>query len=236
MRAGFAMCKGDCAVIMDCDLQDPPEKIPEMYALWQQGYEIVAGVKHSRGKESAGYGLMTKLFYGAMSSALNTDMSRASDFKLLDRKAILVLLNIREQNIFFRAMSSWVGFKTTEIEFDVQERTEGTSKWSKWSLVKYAINNITSYTMLPLHVILLLGVIMFILAIIFGVDSLVSYFAGRAQNGFTTVILLQLIIGSMTMIALGIIGYYVARIFDEVRQRPQYILAETTDGEEPAER
>ena len=90
--------------------------------------------------------------------------------------------------------------------------------------------------MLPLHVILLLGVIMFILAIIFGVDSLVSYFAGRAQNGFTTVILLQLIIGSMTMIALGIIGYYVARIFDEVRQRPQYILAETTDGEEPAER
>ena len=179
---------------------------------------------------------MTKLFYGAMSSALNTDMSRASDFKLLDRKAILVLLNIREQNIFFRAMSSWVGFKTTEIEFDVQERTEGVSKWSKWSLVKYAINNITSYTMLPLHVILLLGVIMFILAIIFGVDSLVSYFAGRAQNGFTTVILLQLIIGSMTMIALGIIGYYVARIFDEGRQRPQYILAETTDGEEPAER
>ena len=236
MRAGLAMSRGDCAVIMDCDLQDPPEKIPEMYALWQQGYEIVAGVKHSRGKESAGYGLMTKLFYGAMSSALNTDMSRASDFKLLDRKAILVLLNIREQNIFFRAMSSWVGFKTTEIEFDVQERTEGTSKWSKWNLVKYAINNITSYTMLPLHVILLLGVIMFVLAIIFGVDSLASYFAGRAQNGFTTVILLQLIIGSMTMIALGIIGYYVARIFDEVRQRPQYILAETTDGEEPAER
>ncbi len=153
MRAGLAMCKGDCAVIMDCDLQDPPEKIPEMYALWQQGYEIVAGVKHSRGKESAGYGLMTKLFYSAMSSALNTDMSRASDFKLLDRKAILVILNMQEQNIFFRAVSSWVGFKTIEIEFDVQERTEGTSKWSKWSLVKYAINNITSYTMLPLHVI-----------------------------------------------------------------------------------
>ena len=231
LRAGLAMSRGDCVVTMDCDLQNPPEILPQMYALWEEGYEVIEGVKRNRGSESTGYSMMSKLFYSLMSNALHTDMSHASDFKLLDRKAVLTLLNIQEQNIFYRAMSSWIGFRTTEVGFDVQERIQGKSKWSRWSLIRYAVKNITSFTMLPLHLVLLLGTLMLIVAIIAGLEALYSYFSGTAQTGFTTVILLQLFIGSITVISLGVIGYYISRIFDEVRARPQYILDQTTDQE-----
>ncbi len=229
LRAGLALSRGDCVVTMDCELQNPPEVLPQMYSLWTEGYEVIEGVKKSRGTESAGYNLMSRIFYSLMSNALHTDMSRASDFKLLDRKAVLTLLNIQEQNIFYRAMSCWIGFRTTTVEFDVRDRIQGKSKWSKWNLIKYAIKNITSFTMLPLHLVLLLGTLMLIVAIIAGLEVLHSYFSGTAQNGFTTVILLQLFIGSITLICLGVIGYYISRIFDEVRARPHYILDQTTD-------
>lgn len=229
LRAGLALSKGDCVVTMDCDLQNPPEILPQMYSLWMEGYEVIEGIKKSRGTESVGYNLMSRTFYSLMSNALHTDMSRASDFKLLDRKAVLALLNIQEQNIFYRAMSCWIGFRTTTIEFDVHDRVQGKSKWSKWNLIRYAIKNITSFTMLPLHLVLLLGTLMLIVSIIAGLEVLHSYFNGTAQNGFTTVILLQLFIGSITVICLGVIGYYISRIFDEVRARPHYILDQTTD-------
>ena len=146
MFAGLAEAKGDCVVVIDCDLQHPPEKIVEMYHLWEQGYEIIEGVKASRGKESGMHAFAAKCFYSLISNATNIDMSHASDFKLLDRKAVNVLLNMPEKNAFFRALSSWVGFKSTQIEYDVQEREAGESKWSTKSLIKYAITNITSFT------------------------------------------------------------------------------------------
>ncbi len=226
MLAGLESAQGDCCVVMDCDLQNPPETIPKMYELWQQGYEIIEGVKKSRGRENAGYNLMSRLFYKLISASTGFDMSRASDFKLLDRKAVLVLLNIRERNMFFRAMSTWIGFKTAEVEFDVQERAQGTTKWSKKKLIGYAITNITSFTTAPMQIVLFLGILMLIMAILFGAEALYRWAVGQALGGFTTVILLQLIIGSFTMISLGVIGYYIARIFDEVRLRPKYIVSE----------
>lgn len=228
--AGLANAKGDCVVVMDCDLQDPPETIPQMYALWLQGYEIVLGVKKSRGKENAGYGLSSKLFNHIMSGATGVDMSRASDFRLLDARAVAVLLSIREEHMFFRAASSMIGFKQAEVEFDVAERTVGDTKWSKKSLFRYAITNITSYTIGPMKIIFLIGVLMFLLAIAQGLEAVIRYFLGEAATGFTTVILLNLIIGSGTMISLSIIGYYIARIFDEVRLRPGYIVNGTTEN------
>ena len=143
MFAGLSYCRGDCAVVIDCDLQHPPVKIVEMYRLWEQGYEIVEAVKTDRGKETFLHALSVKCFYGIISRVTRIDMNRASDFKLLDRNAITVLLNIREKNVFFRALSSWIGFKTAQVEFEVQERLEGESKWSTWSLIKYAISNVT---------------------------------------------------------------------------------------------
>lgn len=186
---------------------------------------MVEGVKTSRGKENPLHTLCARSFYHIISKATGIDMSKASDFKLLDRKAVEALLILPERAPFFRALSSWVGFKTATLPFEVEERTIGSSKWSIWSLTKYAIRNITSFSGAPMQLVTLLGWIMFAASIVLGVQSLYRYFSGTAQEGFTTVILLQLIIGSALMISLGIIGHYISRIYDEIKARPRYIIS-----------
>lgn len=226
MFAGLKESTGECVVVIDCDLQHPPEKIVEMYRLWEQGYEIVEGVKESRGKESQIHALAAKCFYSIISGATNIDMSHASDFKLLDRKAVNVLLNMPEKNAFFRALSSWIGFKTIQIEYDVQEREFGESKWSTKSLVKYAITNITSFTSVPMQIVTVCGVIMLVLTAVLTVTALTQKVMGQALDGFTTVIILQCFTGSVVMLSLGIIGYYISKMYDEIKGRPKYIVSE----------
>ena len=223
--AGLAGASGDCVAVMDCDLQHPPETLVEMFRLWEQGYEVVEGVKRTRGKESALHKASAGMFYKLMSKATQIDMSRASDYKLMDRKAVGTLLEMPERNAFFRAMSSWIGFKSTTIEFDVQEREAGESKWSTKSLIKYAITNIVGYSSAPMQIVTGAGVVVFLLGVILGIQTLIHYFSGHAVEGFTTVILLILIIGSIIMISLGIIGYYISRIYEEVKGRPRYIIS-----------
>lgn len=227
--AGIAEACGDCCVVLDCDLQHPPEKIVDMYRLWEQGYEIVEGVKTSRGRESAMHKFAAKSFYNIMSESVGFDMSRASDYKLLDRKAMNVLLNMNEKNAFFRALSSWIGFKSTEVEYNVREREAGESKWSTKSLIKYAITNITSFTSAPLHLITISGWIVALLGFGFSVEALYRhFFIGNDQPGFTTLIVLVCFTSAMIMIGLGIIGIYISKIYDEVKGRPRYIIDKTT--------
>ena len=228
--AGLAQSRGDCTVVLDCDLQHPPEKIVEMYRLWQQGYQVVEGVKVSRGKENPLHTFAAKSFYSIISGATGIDMSRASDFKLLDRRAVDTLLAMREKNAFFRALSSWIGFSTTQVEFEVQPRLEGESKWSIRSLIRYAITNIAAFSTAPLQLVTLLGVLVFLSSIVLGIHSLWQKLSGNALEGFTTVILLLLFIGSILMICLGIIGYYVAKIYEEIKDRPRYILSDRCGG------
>lgn len=228
--AGLVQANGDCCVVIDCDLQHPPEKIIEMYRLWEQGYEIIEGQKSSRGTEGKLHSFAAKLFYSVISSVTGFDMANASDFKLLDRKAVNVLVNMREKNAFFRALSSWIGFKTTSIEFDVQDREAGESKWSTVSLIKYAISNISSFSTAPMQIVTVLGVIVFVVSIILGGIALVQKICGQALEGFTTVILIQLFSSSIVMICLGIIGYYIAKIYEEIKDRPRYIIADTCGG------
>ncbi|WP_292142392.1 glycosyltransferase family 2 protein [Butyrivibrio sp.] len=227
--AGIAEANGDCCVVIDCDLQHPPEKIVEMYRLWEQGYEIVEGVKTSRGRESGMHKFAAKAFYSIMSDAVGFDMSRASDFKLLDRKAINVLINMNEKNAFFRALSSWVGFKQTEVEYEVREREAGTSKWSTKSLIKYAVTNITSFTSAPMQIVTIMGMFVFVFGLLVSIEALVQYFRGTAREGFTTVIILQCFTCSVIMMGLGVIGFYISKIYDEVKGRPRYIIDKTTD-------
>ena len=229
--AGLAQARGDCTLVMDCDLQHPPEKAVEMYRLWQEGYQVVEGVKASRGKENPLHTFAAKSFYSIISRATGIDMSRASDFKLLDRRAVDTLLAMREKNAFFRALSSWIGFQTTQVEFEVQPRLEGESKWSIRSLVRYAITNITSFSAAPLQLVTLLGVVVFLCSVVLGIHSLWQWASGNALEGFTTIILLQLFIGSILMICLGIIGYYIAKIYEEIKDRPRYIVAERCEGQ-----
>ena len=227
--AGIAEATGDCCVVLDCDLQHPPEKIVDMYRLWEQGYEIVEGVKASRGKESAMHKFAAKSFYDIMSNAVGFDMSRASDYKLLDRKAMNVLLNMDEKNAFFRALSSWIGFKSTEVTYDVREREAGVSKWSTRALFKYAINNITSFTSAPLHLVTISGVVVTVLGVGFSVEALYRHFFIHDDlPGATTLIVLLCFVSAVIMFGLGVIGTYISKIYDEVKGRPRYIIDRTT--------
>ena len=234
--AGLAQARGDCAVVLDCDLQHPPEKILEMYRLWQQGWQVVEGVKISRGKESPLHTLAAKTFYRFLSGATRIDMSHASDFKLLDRRAVDVLVAMREKNAFFRALSSWIGFDTAQVEFEVQPRAAGESKWSLRSLTRYAVTNLAAFSTAPLQIVTILGMLVFLCSLVLGCWSLWQKINGQALEGFTTVILLLLLIGSALMVCLGILGYYIAKIYEEIKDRPRYIVADDCGGKNGHER
>ena len=225
MFAGLSRALGDCVAVIDCDLQHPPEKLVEMYDLWQQGFEVIEGVKSSRGKENALHTFAAKSFYRLIGGASGFDMQNASDFKLLDRCAVDAILTLPEKHAFFRAMSTWVGFKTTSVYFEVQERTEGQSKWSVKSLIRYAVTNIASFSTVPMQLVTFLGVITLAVSLVLGLIALYQKIAGTALGGFTTVIFIQLFIGSIIMISLGIIGFYISQIYEEVKNRPRYIIA-----------
>ncbi len=139
--AGLAMVSGDAVAVMDCDLQHPPELLLQMIELWKNGADVVEGIKSSRGKESLAHKLFAGAFYKIMSKLLKMDINASSDYKLLDRKVVNVLLKLPECNTFFRALTFWTGFRTEKIQYEVQERQYGQSKWSFWSLLKYAVSN-----------------------------------------------------------------------------------------------
>ena len=222
--AGLKEAKGNCCVVMDCDLQHPADVIPEMYRLWKEGFEIVEGVKKDRGKESIIYRLMSKIFYSVISRCSNIDLKDASDFVLLDRMVIDSMLSFPEAAPFFRGLSRWVGFRSVKVPFEVSERRFGKSKWSTTGLIKYAIHNITIFSADPLQLVTVMGVIFIIASIFLGGEALYRYFTQTALGGFTTVIGLILLTGGIIMISLGIIGLYISKIYDEVKDRPRYII------------
>ena len=228
--AGLQLAAGDAVIVMDCDLQHPPQVIPQMWKLWNEGYEVVEGIKTSRGKESFSHRCFAGAFYRIMSGLIKMDMNASSDYKLLDRKVVDVLLELPEKNTFFRALTFWAGFKTTSVEYEVQERAYGESKWSFFSLMRYAVTNVTSFSTLPLQLVTVLGIISILFSIVLAVQTLVKYLTGTAVEGFTTVILLILIIGGFIMLSLGVIGHYLARIYEEVKGRPRYIISKVTDN------
>ena len=213
---------------MDCDLQHPPETLIEMYKLWRdgEGIDIVEAKKRSRGEENGVYRFFANLFYRIMNAVSGLDMSDASDFKLLDRRAVDALLRMPERLTFFRAMSSWVGFNTETVYFDVAERRSGKSDFGMKNSFKYAVKSITSFTSAPMQLVTVLGVITFLIAIIFGINTLFNKLTGRSAEGFPTVILLQLITSAIIMFSLGIIGYYLSKIYEEIKQRPRYVISE----------
>lgn len=225
--AGFKEASGDACVLMDCDLQHPPQVIVEMYNIWKNNdnIDVVEGKKSDRGKENPIYKCFSLLFYKMIKSASGLDMKAASDFKLLDRKVVDSLNDMPERLTFFRAMSSWVGFNTETVYFEVAERHDGESKWSLKSLIKYAVNSISSFTSAPLHIVTVIGFIMLLCSIVLGIQTLWRFVHGSGE-GFTTVILLILLTSSLIMISLGIIGFYLSKIYEEIKCRPRYIISE----------
>ncbi|MGL6041192.1 MAG: glycosyltransferase family 2 protein [Deefgea sp.] len=229
--AGLNLVKGDCCVCLDSDMQHPPEIIPKMYQLWlEEGYEVVEGVKTHRGNESLSYKLSAGLFYKVLQKTSGIDLNNASDFRLLDRNALSAWQAMPEKQTFFRGMSSWIGFRRTQIEFDVADREVGESKWSFINLVKLAIQGVTSYTAAPLYASAFMGAGLLLAFFILLCQTIVMKALGYAADGFTTVIALQLVIGGALMLSVGIIGIYIEKIYEEVKGRPRYIIQQQIEN------
>lgn len=223
--AGLDNVSGDCCICMDSDMQHPPEYIPEMYRLWkEEKYEVVEGIKKARIKESIVYRLCAKNFYRVLNKMSGIDLQNASDFRLLDREALEAWKSLPERVPFFRGMSSWIGFRRTQVYFEVEEREFGETKWTLKGLIRLAIDSITSYSSVPLYFSTMFGAILMIFFFALFVQTLFMKINGHAQDGFTTVIILQLVIGAITMINIGIIGIYIKKIYEETKGRPRYII------------
>ena len=233
--AGLKAADGDCVAVIDCDLQHPPELLEKMYTAWKNGAEVVEAIKASRGKEGIVYKLFAKTFYRMMKNSSNIELDGASDYKLMDRKVVDALNEMPERLTFFRALSSWVGFRTERVEFDVAPRNAGKTKWSFRKLFKYALSSITSFTNVPMHIITWSGILFFLFAVILAIQTIINFCMGTAADGFSTVILLLLIIGSILMLGIGIIGYYLSKIYEEIKQRPRYIVSEESGHRQKCE-
>lgn len=225
--AGLCASTGDCTAVIDCDLQHPPKLLVEMYRIWLSGVEIVEAVKRERGRESLFRKVAANTFYKFMSKATGVDMKSSSDYKLLDKRVVEVLVSMPERITFFRAMSSWVGFKRESIEFDVEERFSGESKWSLLSLIKYAMRNIVSYSAAPIYLASITGVLSILLALVlliaravYSVNKHIGF--GMNYMIFTSVFLMSGVI----LIFQGIMGYYISNILYEIKARPRYIVSE----------
>lgn len=224
IMAGLNCAEGRCVAVMDADLQHPPEALHEMFERWHQGYDVVNGVKAHRGKERSGYGVAAKGFNRLMSALIGTDMSKASDFKLLDREVVEILLDMTERSRFFRGLVAWVGFRVAEVEFDVAERAFSQTKWKLLALARYSVNNIVSFSSFPLVVIGYAGLVAALLGVLLLVQTLYNFMFGGAAIGFTTVIALQILIGGVLMVAIGLLSIYVGKIYDEHKRRPIFIM------------
>lgn len=227
--AGLHHVTGDAAVVVDVDLQHPLEKIIEMAALWEQGYEVVEGVKEDRGTEKRIHKGFANLFYSWISKLAGLDMKNSSDFKLIDRKVIEALKGFKEKTPFFRALSFWVGFKSIAVSYAVEERSAGATKWSTKALVKYAFRNLISFTYAPLYMIAVLGTIVILFGAVLGVDALISYVNGTAQGGYPTLLFVMVLTAGAIISSLGIMSVYIAKIYEEIKGRPQYIVGKIID-------
>ncbi|MCP4681840.1 MAG: glycosyltransferase family 2 protein [Desulfobacterales bacterium] len=223
--AGLRYSTGRGVVVMDGDLQHPPELMVEMVKLWREdGNSVVHAVKETRQNESPSRTFFANSFYKLMRALSGHDLRRATDYKLLDRRVVEHYIHLPEKMRFFRGLISWMGFKSARVFFSPPDRKSGESQWTSYSLVRLAVRAICSFSALPMQIVTVMGGLMFLSSVTLGALTLYMKFNGRAEEGFSTVILLLLFIGSILMMSLGIIGQYVAMLYEELKQRPSYII------------
>ncbi len=230
--AGLESTTADLYLVMDSDLQHPPHYVKEMIDMMEsEQADIVNGIKSSRSKENIIYRFFTKSFYSLLRVMTGLELSNSSDFKIMNRRVADALRSFEEKSLFFRGLISWVGFKTVTVTFCVEQRERGKSSFSNAKLLRLAQHSTLAYTGKPLYFTMLTGVLFIFISLILGMQTLYNYLSGFAVSGFTTVILLILFTGSLILISLGIIGFYLSMIYDETKNRPRYIIAERVETE-----
>lgn len=228
MLAGFDYVTGDCMIIMDADLQDPPSLIPEMVEWWEQGFDDVYAKRKTRGEESFIRKSFSLLFYRILQKMTKIEvLQNVGDFRLLDRSCINALKSLRESERYTKGMFCWIGFRKKELLFDRGDRVAGKSAWNFWSLLSLAIEGITSFTTSPLRISSIIGFIVSIAAFLYMIFIVVkTILYGDSVQGFPTLICVILFLGGIQLISIGILGEYIARIFNESKRRPTYIIRE----------
>ncbi len=224
IAVGLQHSNADATIILDADLQHPPSLIPTFIDEWEKGADIVDGVKRKYQNRNILRNLFSLMFNKLMSLITDTSLNISSDYKLLDKKIVQAFNNINEKNRFFRGLTNWVGFKHCEIEFDVPNRSNGKSAFNWLKLFHLSIDAITTHSSKPLHIITFLGLVTLLFSIVLASQTLYSKFSGSAVSGFTTIILVVLFLSSINMISVGVIGLYLSKIFNEVKNRPIFII------------
>ena len=232
--AGLEHAAGDVVVVIDSDLQHPPTAIPAMLRCWREGAHVVEAVKRNRTGQSAANRLAAKVFNATFTRLTTVDLVNATDFRLLSRTAVDALLSMPEHASFFRGTSSWIGFRRAVVEIDIDHREGGGSRWSMRSLFRLAVNGLTSFTSAPLHLVTLGGLAFAGFSAVLGAQTLVRWLRGGSVAGFPTVILVLLVMGTFILLGMGVIGEYLARIHEEVRGRPRYLVQERSGRRGPA--
>ncbi|MBR1687996.1 MAG: glycosyltransferase family 2 protein [Prevotella sp.] len=226
MLSGFDYVKGDCVVLMDADLQDPPSLIPEMLEYWEQGYQDVYARRRSRGKESWLRRTLSNAFYSILDHSTRYDVLRnVGDFRLLDRKCIDALKLLRENERYTKGLFCWIGYRKKEIMFDRGDRVAGQSNWGYRALFNLAIEGITSFTTAPLRIATIVGLIVAVWALCYMAWIILKVLVwGDPVAGYPTIMSVMLFIGAVQLICIGILGEYIGRIFNETKGRPTYLI------------
>ena len=228
MIAGLDYVTGDCCIILDADLQDPPELIEEMLKYWEQGYDDVYAKRKSRAGESFMKKFTSSLFYKMLQKSTRIPIQKnTGDFRLLDRRCVDALRKFRESERYTKGMFSWIGFNKKEILFDRDPRVAGSTKWNYWKLIDLAIEGITSFTTKPLRISSFLGVIISFCAFVYIVIIIArTLIMGEAVKGYPSLMAVILFLGGVQLLSLGIIGEYIGRVFNETKRRPLYFVEE----------
>ncbi len=224
--AGINYTQGDAVITMDSDLQHPPKYIDQLVEEWKNGNKIVECIRENRQKQSIGYKLFANVFYKLLKKITKLDLNNSLDYKILDRSVIEDIKKLNERNVFFRGLVEWVGYEKKQITIEIAEREGDKSKFTFKSLYRLALTAITSFSSTLLNLVLVLSGVFMIGALILGIQTMLNKTFGIAIDGFTTVIILLLITGSCILFSLGMIGIYIARIYDEVKARSRYIVSE----------
>ena len=231
MMAGFDYVSGDCCIIMDADLQDPPEVVFQMIEKWEEGYEDVYARRTSRGKESWLRRSLSMWFYRLLNKLSKVEMlQNVGDFRLLDKRCVEALKSLRETERYTKGLFCWIGYRKAEVLFDRGDRVAGTTSWSMWKLMKLGIDGIISFTTAPLHLATWLGILISFLAFVYLIFILIkTLIFGDPVAGFPTLISVILFLGGVLLLCVGILGEYVARMYSETKRRPGYIVREFND-------
>lgn len=229
LLAGLEVAVGDFVTIMDVDLQDPPEMLPEMFEKLQEGYDVVGTRRTSRTGEPPIRSFFAKLFYKIINKISKTQIvDGARDYRLMTRQVVDSILNLQESNRFSKGLFSWVGYEVTYLEYENRERSRGQTSWSFWGLLRYSVDGFVNFSELPLNIATFVGILCFFISIILSLFYTVKTLVwGDSVQGFPTLVILVLMLGGLQLLASGIIGKYLAKTFIEVKKRPNYIIKES---------